>query len=186
MLKEIKPALLLFVLMLVITGVLYPLFITGVAKAVFPLKAAGSLIEQDGKIVGSELIGQQFTKPEYFHPRPSNAGNGYDSLTSGASNLSATSDKLKADISARFDILSKENPGKTVPVDLLTSSASGLDPHISIDAANFQVKRIAKTRKLNEADVSKIIESNIEGRFLGIFGEPRVNVLKLNIALDKK
>jgi K+-transporting ATPase ATPase C chain len=186
MLKEIKPALLLFLVMLVITGVLYPIFVTGVARVVFPEKASGSLIEKDGIIVGSELIGQQFSKPEYFHPRPSNAGIGYDSLASGASNLAATSDKLKADIAARFEALSQENPGKKVPVDLLTSSASGLDPHISVEAANFQVQRIAKLRKLSEGEISKLVENNTEGRFLGIFGEQRVNVLKLNIALDSK
>ncbi len=185
MLKEIKTALLLFLLMVAITGVVYPMLITGAAKAVFPAKASGSLLENNGKIIGSELIGQQFTKPEYFHPRPSKAGNGYDAMNSGGSNLSPTSKKLEDDISARFKALSEENPGKPIPTDLLTASASGLDPHISVEAAFFQMEGIAEAREVDEAIIKKLIEKHTEGFFLGVFGEPRVNVLLLNINLDR-
>ena len=186
MLKELKISLFLFVLLVAITGVAYPLFITGMAKVVFPDKASGSLIEKNGEIVGSLLIGQQFNKPEYFHPRPSAAGSGYDAMASGGSNLGVTNEKLKEDISTRFAVLSAENPDKTVPVDLLTSSASGLDPDISKEAAFFQVARIAKARNVSEDLIVKLIESNTKGSFLGLFGESRVNVLKLNIELDGK
>ena len=151
----------------------------------FADSASGSLLTKDGKIIGSRLIGQQFTKPEYFHPRPSKAGNGYDAMSSGGSNDGPTAKKLEDDIAARFKVLSEENPGKPVPADLLTASASGLDPHISVAAAIFQVARIAKTRKIEEHVVTAIIEKHTESSFLGIFGEPRVNVLLLNIDLDK-
>lgn len=186
MFKEIKTALSLFVVMLVITGIAYPLVITGVAKTFFQEKATGSLIEKDGKVIGSQLIGQQFNKPEYFHPRPSSAGSGYDAMASGASNLSSTNKKLQDDIAARFQVLSAMNLGKKVPTDLLTASASGLDPHISPEAAMFQVPSIAKARNVDEAKVVSLIEKNTEGRFFGVFGEPRVNVLLLNVEMDKK
>ncbi len=185
MLKEIKTSLILFLLLAVITGLAYPMFITGIAKVIFPENSSGSLVTKDGKVIGSELIGQQFERPEYFHPRPSKAGSGYDSMASGASNLSPTSKKLEDDISARFKALSEENPGAEIPVDLLTASASGLDPEISPQAAMFQLPRVAKARNMDESAVKGLIEKHTKGRFLGIFGEPRVNVLLLNMDLDR-
>lgn len=185
MFKEIKTALSLFMVMLVITGIAYPLLITGAAKVLFQYQASGSLIEKDGKVIGAKLIGQQFSKPEYFHPRPSNAGGGYDAMVSGASNLSSTNKTLQDDVAKRFKDASEVNPGKSIPTDLLTASASGLDPHISPEAAMFQVPVVAKARKMKEADIIKLIEKNTEDRFLGVFGEPRVNVLLLNIELDR-
>lgn len=185
MLKEIRTSLVLLIVMIIITGVAYPALITGIAKTIFSAQASGSFIQKDGKIIGSALIGQQFTKAGYFHPRPSLAGNGYEAMSSAASNLSPTSKKLEDDIAARQEALALENPGKPIPVDLLTASASGLDPHISVEAANFQVPRIAKARKQDEAAIIKIIEQNIEEPTFVIFGERRVNVLMLNMDLDK-
>lgn len=186
MLKELKTASILFLLMTIITGLAYPAIVTGFAKTFFSNKISGSLVEQDSKIIGSELIGQQFAKPEYFHPRPSLAGNGYDAMSSGASNQSPTSEKLSLDITERQKLLAEENPGKPVPADLLTASGSGLDPHISVEAANFQIPRIAKARNIDEAKLTKLVEERTEGRALGLFGEPRINVLLLNVDLDKQ
>lgn len=183
MLKEIKTALSLFILMVIITGFSYPMLITGVANLLFQDKASGSLIEKNSKIIGSKLIGQNFTSEKYFHPRPSSAE--YNATNSGGSNLSQTSKELKEQIATRYKKLANEQPETKIPADLLTTSASGLDPHISPEAAIFQVARVAKARNIDEAIILKIIERNTEGRSLGIFGEPRVNVLLLNLELDR-
>ena len=174
----------------IVTGVLlglgYPLFVTGVAAMIFPHQAAGSLILKDGKIIGSELLAQSFTSDRYFHPRPSAAGNGYDATASGGSNLAQSSKALVARIQGDIDKLTAQNPGKPVPIDLVTTSASGLDPDITPDAAFYQASRVAKSRNLSEDNVHKLIEQHITGRQLGVLGEPRINVLDLNLALDEQ
>jgi K+-transporting ATPase ATPase C chain len=159
--------------------------VTGIAGVVFPHQAAGSLILKDGQVIGSELLAQSFVSDRYFHPRPSAAGNGYDATSSGGSNLAQSSAKLVQRIQGDIDKLSAENPGRPVPIDMVTTSGSGLDPDITPDAAFFQAPRIAKTRGLSEQLVRQLIEQHIAGRQLGILGEPRVNVLDLNLALDK-
>jgi len=164
-------------------GVIYPLAVWGVAQVVFPQQANGSLIEKDGKIVGSALIGQQFTSEKYFRSRLS--ANNYDAGASGGSNLGPTSQKLITRVKADAETLQAENPEKQIPADLLTTSGSGLDPHISPAGAEFQIPRIAKARNLSETDLRKLVAQFTEGRQFGIFGEPRVNVLKLNLELDK-
>jgi K+-transporting ATPase ATPase C chain len=169
----------------VLVGLGYPLLVTGIAGVVFPHQAAGSLILKDGQVIGSELLAQSFVSDRYFHPRPSAAGNGYDATSSGGSNLAQSSAKLVQRIKGDIDKLSAENPGRPVPIDMVTTSGSGLDPDITPDAAFFQAPRIAKTRGLSEQLVRQLIEQHIAGRQLGILGEPRVNVLDLNLALDK-
>jgi K+-transporting ATPase ATPase C chain len=169
----------------VLLGLGYPLLVTGIAGVVFPHKAAGSLILKDGNIIGSKLLAQSFTSDRYFHPRPSAAGNGYDATASGGSNLAQSSKTLVDRIQGSIDKLAAENPGKPVPIDLVTTSGSGLDPDITPDAAYFQVPRVAKARSLSEAQVQKLIEQHITPRQLGLLGEPRVNVLELNLDLDK-
>ena len=169
----------------VLLGLAYPLLVTGIAGVIFPHKAAGSLILKDGQIIGSELLAQSFTSDKYFHPRPSAAGNGYDATSSGGSNLAQSNKTLVDRIQASIDALSKENPGHPVPIDLVTTSGSGLDPDITPDAAYFQAPRVAKARKLDEASVRQLIAGNTTNRQLGFLGEPRVNVLDLNLALDK-
>ena len=188
MLKELKPALLMLVLLTVLTGGIYPLLVTGIVQLVFPHQANGSLIEQDGKVVGSELIGQTFSDPKYFWGRPSATGPvPYNAAASSGSNLGPLNPALEDAVKARIDALKASDPANTapIPVDLVTASGSGLDPHISPAAARWQAPRIARIRSLSEAEVSKLIEANTEGRQLGLLGEPRVNVLNLNLALDR-
>jgi K+-transporting ATPase ATPase C chain len=169
-----------------IFGLGYPLLVTGIAAVLFPHKAGGSLILKDGQVIGSELLAQSFTSDRYFHPRPSAAGtNGYDATASGGSNLAQSSKALVDRVQASITKLSAENPGKPVPIDLVTTSGSGLDPDITPDAAMFQIPRVAKARKLSEDAVRKLVEDHITARQLGILGESRVNVLALNLDLDK-
>jgi K+-transporting ATPase ATPase C chain len=169
----------------VLLGLGYPLLVTGIASVVFPHKAAGSLILKDGQVIGSELLAQSFTSDRYFHPRPSAAGNGYDASASGGSNLAQSSKTLVTRIQGDIDKLAAQNPGKPVPIDLVTTSASGLDPDITPDAAYYQAARVAKARKLSEAQVQTLIQQHITARQLGLLGEARVNVLALNLDLDK-
>jgi K+-transporting ATPase ATPase C chain len=167
----------------VLLGLGYPLLVTGIASMLFPHKAAGSLILKDGRVIGSELLAQSFTSDRYFHPRPS--ANSYDGQNSGGSNLAQSNKTLVTRIQGDIDKLVAQNPGKPVPIDLVTTSASGLDPDITPDAAFFQAPRVAKTRNLSEESVQKLIEQHITGRQLGLLGEARVNVLELNLDLDK-
>lgn len=166
-------------------GLGYPLVVTGIAGILFSRKAAGSLIMNNGQIVGSELLAQSFTSDRYFHPRPSAAGNGYDAIASGGSNLAQSNAKLVERIQSDINKLGAGNPGKPVPIDLVTTSGSGLDPDITPDAAFFQIPRIARARGLSQDRVLQLIRQHITGRQLGLLGEPRVNVLILNLALDK-
>jgi K+-transporting ATPase ATPase C chain len=169
----------------ILLGLAYPLAVTGVASLLFPHKAAGSLILKDGQIIGSELLAQSFTSDKYFHPRPSAAGNGYDATASGGSNLAQSNKTLVDRIQGSIDKLSAENPGHPVPIDLVTTSGSGLDPDITPDAAIFQAPRVAKARNLPEDRVLQLISQQTTPRQLGLLGEPRVNVLDLNLALDQ-
>jgi len=185
MLKELKPAILITIVLTIITGIAYPLAITGIAQTVFHKQANGSLIEKDGKVIGSEMIGQNFTKPEYFHPRPS--ANMYDAANSGGSNLGPTNpalaDRLKKD-AAQFR---RDNPDYTgpIPADAITASGSGLDPEISPANAAAQTARVAKARDASVDTIRNLVAANTEGRQFGLLGEARVNVLRLNLALDR-
>jgi K+-transporting ATPase ATPase C chain len=196
MLREIRPAIILLLALTLITGLAYPLAITAVAGAIFPKQAEGSLIEKDGKVVGSALIGQEFKTDKYFHGRPSattapdpndstkTVPAPYNAANSGGSNLGPTSKALNDRVKEDVEKLKAENPSQPVPIDLVTTSASGLDPDISPEAALFQVPRVAKARNLSEDRVRQLVTDNTQGRLGGLLGEPRVNVLELNLALD--
>jgi K+-transporting ATPase ATPase C chain len=187
MLSQLRPALVILALMTFFTGVAYPVVVTGIAQAVFPSQAQGSLIVKDGKVIGSTLIGQPFDDPKYFWSRPSATSPFADNAgSSSGSNLSPTNPDLVKAVQGRVDALRAADPGNTapVPVDLVTASASGLDPHVSPAAALYQVPRVAKARKLTPEAVLALVERHTEGRFLGFLGEPRVNVLALNLDLE--
>jgi potassium-transporting ATPase KdpC subunit len=197
MLRQIRPALVVLVALTLITGLAYPLAMTGIAQLLFPRQAQGSLIERNGTVVGSELIGQVFESDKYFHGRPSattapdpndatkTVPAPYNAANSGGSNLGPSNKALIDRVQGDIDKLKKENPSMPVPADLVTTSASGLDPHISPEAALFQAPRIANARHLSEGLIRQLVADHTEGRFLGILGEPRVNVLLLNLALDQ-
>jgi K+-transporting ATPase ATPase C chain len=167
-------------------GIIYPLVVTGLAQVIFPHKANGQLIQKDGKIVGSSIIGQGFAGATYFHSRPSAAGNGYDAGNSAGSNLGPTNQKLIDRVKADVAVAQVDNPGQAVPIDLVTTSASGFDPHITPASAEFQLQRIARERGASIDEIRALISKHTEGRQLGIFGEPRVNVLELNLDLDER
>jgi K+-transporting ATPase ATPase C chain len=187
MMQQLKPAFLMLIVLSVLTGLIYPLIVTGIAQVVFPRQANGSLIERDGKAVGSALIGQPFSDPEYFWGRPSaTAPMPYNAGASGGSNQGPLNPALAEAVKGRIEALQKADPSNKapIPVDLVTASASGLDPHISPAAAEYQVARVAKARSLDAAKVRALVAEHTEGRQLGFLGEPRVNVLQLNLALD--
>jgi potassium-transporting ATPase KdpC subunit len=197
MLREIRPAIVVLVALTLITGLAYPLAMTGLASVLFPYQAQGSLIERDGHVIGSDLIGQNFTSDKYFHGRPSattapdpndstkTVAAPYNAQSSGGSNLGPSNKALVDRVQGDIDSLKKENPSASVPIDLVTTSASGLDPHISPEAAQFQIPRVAKVRNLPEDRLRQLVAEHTEGRLFGLLGEQRVNVLDLNLALDK-
>jgi K+-transporting ATPase ATPase C chain len=182
--KNLLTAILMTIATTLLLGVVYPLVVTGLAHVLFPDKANGQLIERSGKIVGSRIIGQAFSSPGYFRSRPSAAGTGYDAANSAGTNLGPTNKKLIDSVKAAVDTAKKENPAAPVPVDLVTASASGLDPHISPASAAFQVPRVARERGVPESEIKRLVDAHTLGRQLGFLGEPVVNVLELNVALD--
>ena len=196
MLREIRPAIVLVIILTVITGLIYPLFMTGIAGVLFPTQAQGSLVEIDGKVFGSTLIGQEFASDKYFHGRPSattapdpndsskTVPAPYNAANSGGSNLGPTNKALIDRVKADVDKLKQENPSAPVPIDLVTTTGSGLDPDITPEGALFQVPRVAKARNISEDRLRQLVNDHVQGRLLGLFGEPRVNVLALNMALD--
>jgi len=187
---NVRRNLMIAVLMTAVTtlllGIGYPLLVTAVAQLIFPDKANGQLLVRDGAVVGSRIIGQRFSSAEYFHGRPSAAGTGYDAANSAGSNLGPTNKKLVEAVRMNVTAARKENPVAPVPVDLVTASASGLDPHVSPAAALFQVPRVAQSRGIGEEELRQFVEARVDGRQLGFLGEPRVNVLLLNLALDER
>jgi K+-transporting ATPase ATPase C chain len=184
--KHIYPAIALTIVLTVLVGIVYPFVMTGLSELLFKEKARGSLIEREGKVIGSRLIGQPFKGGGYFHSRPSAAGSGYDAAASGGTNLGPTSKQLvEEQVRGRSKQLRTENPNAEIPVDLITSSGSGLDPHISPAAAEFQISRVARERRMGEEKVRRLVHHHTEGRQFGVLGEPRVNVLELNLALDE-
>jgi K+-transporting ATPase ATPase C chain len=186
LLKHIYPAVALTIALTVLVGIIYPFVVTGLSELLFKEKARGSLIEKEGKVIGSRLIGQPFKGAGYFHSRPSAAGSGYDATASGGTNLGPTSKQLfEEQVGGRSKQLRTENPNMGIPIDLITSSGSGLDPHISPAAAEFQIPRVARERRMGEDQVRRLVQNHTEGRQFGLLGEPRVNVLELNLALDE-
>lgn len=185
--RQLAPAVIVFLALTLLVGVAYPLAVTGLAQLAFPHRADGSLVERDGQVVGSRLVGQAFAGARYFHPRPSAAGEGYDAMASAASNLGPTNPELVRQVRARRAAYRRDNglrPGQQVPVDAVTASGSGLDPHISVANARLQATRVARARGLALDDVLALVASHTDGRSLGFLGEPGVNVLELNLALD--
>jgi len=186
LLRHVYPAILLTIVLTVLLGIVYPFVTTGLSELLFKEKARGSLIEREGKVIGSRLIGQPFKGARYFHSRPSAAGSGYDATASGGTNLGPTSKQLfEEQVRGRAKELHAENPNVKIPIDLITSSGSGLDPHISPAAAEFQVPRVAGERGMSEEEVRRLVHKHTEERQFGVLGEPRVNVLELNLALDQ-
>ena len=184
--RNLVIAVLMTIVTTLLLGLIYPLAITAIAQVTFPNQANGQLIERNGAVIGSRIIGQGFSSPGYFRARPSAAGTGYDAANSAGSQLGPTNKKLIDAVTAKVASARKENPNAAVPIDLVTTSASGLDPHISPSAADFQVPRVARERGTSEADIRRLVDANTAGRQLGFFGEPRVNVLELNLALDSQ
>jgi K+-transporting ATPase ATPase C chain len=182
--KNLLIAVLMTIATTILLGIIYPLVVTGISQVFFPDKANGQLIRRNGVVIGSRIIGQQFSSPAYFHSRPSAAGNGYDAGNSGGSNLGPTNQKLIDRVKQDVAALQAENPGQPVPIDLVTTSGSGLDPDISPAAAEFQAPRIARERGISQDEVRRLIGEHTSGRQFGFLGEPRVNVLELNLALD--
>jgi potassium-transporting ATPase KdpC subunit len=183
--KNLLTAVLMTIVTTLLLGIVYPLVVTGLAQALFPDKANGQLIQRNGTIIGSRIIGQAFSSPGYFRSRPSAAGAGYDAANSAGTNLGPTNKKLSDSVKAAVEAAKQENPSSPVPIDLVTSSASGLDPHISPAAAAFQVPRVARERRVPEAEIKRLVDAHTLGRQLGFLGEPVVNVLELNLALDE-
>jgi K+-transporting ATPase ATPase C chain len=186
LLKHIYPAVALTIVLSVLLGIIYPFVMTGLSELLFKEKARGSLIEREGKVIGSRLIGQPFKGPGYFHSRPSAAGFGYDAAASGGTNFGPTSKQLfEEQVRRRSKQLRAENPNAKIPIDLVTSSGSGLDPHISPAAAEFQIPRVARERRIGEDEVRRLVRKYTEGRQFGVLGEARINVLELNLSLDE-